>query len=880
MQLPPQSIDPNVPTLVPADRLQDFKSFLDIVLDTVARAGDGEVELEWTAPADDGGSPVAGYEYRYSEDGQVPEDTPWEDAGAELAATVAGLTNDVLHAFEVRAVNAAGPGLAAVATPLEPLSAELFSSATAVAEGEAVTVGVRRSGAVGHAAHAYIGVTDSAFPGVAATEEGRGDGLGRRRLEFAPGAAEATVTVTPSFDGERREGRALAVTLESAEVEIGGSVRFYELDATELEVRVTDADVTLSVADARAGTGDSALEFRVSLDRARDVPVRVDYATEDGSARAGEDYTAVSGTLVIEAGGSDAAVEVPVLPAPHLTGERTLTLTLSNAGNALIADGTVTGTIVRESVLPEAWLARFGRTASDQVAQAISRRLEAGARRSGVTVANRRLDGLTVEGLVREVLPSGGLFSDGVPTDKGGLATAFEGVAMRLAAPALRAAGPAAAGPDGSGLAGGPAGPMGLLAGIRGGSQAVFGQEPSVDAGEALRHAVVPDLRPRLRLPGWEEALLGTSFHFERGAQEAGGGGTWAAWGDVAGTRFEGDAGGLALDGDVVTGTVGLDRRWRAFLMGLALSRSSGEGGYGTGAGTLASTLTSVHPYLQIRLGGRAQLWGAAGWGRGALEIAPENTTALEADLTNRMGAAGVRAVLTGAGALEIALSSDFLWTETTSAASAVLAEAAGTASRGRLMLEGAGRIRGLGGVIRPSVEGGVRHDGGDAETGTGFEVGGGLDWARGGLTLRASGRMLVSHADEAYEEWGYSGSVIYEPGADGLGLQMRVGSSAGAATSGIRGLWETGSAGGLAQGGRGGGAMPFAQRFDAEVAYGLAKGALWYPYFVADDAGGMRFGLKLSSGRTIGVGLEFGRMENVDLRPEDTMLLRGELTF
>ena len=35
MQLPPQSIDPNVPTQIPADRLQDFKSFLDIVLDSV-----------------------------------------------------------------------------------------------------------------------------------------------------------------------------------------------------------------------------------------------------------------------------------------------------------------------------------------------------------------------------------------------------------------------------------------------------------------------------------------------------------------------------------------------------------------------------------------------------------------------------------------------------------------------------------------------------------------------------------------------------------------------------------------------------------------------------------------------------------------------------
>ncbi len=36
MQLvPPQSIDPNVPSQIPADQLQDFKSFLDIVLDTV-----------------------------------------------------------------------------------------------------------------------------------------------------------------------------------------------------------------------------------------------------------------------------------------------------------------------------------------------------------------------------------------------------------------------------------------------------------------------------------------------------------------------------------------------------------------------------------------------------------------------------------------------------------------------------------------------------------------------------------------------------------------------------------------------------------------------------------------------------------------------------
>ena len=822
-----------------------------------ATGGDGEVVLEWTEPADDGGSPVTGYEYRYAAGQAVPEDVTWRDAGTELTATVSGLENETRYTFEVRARNRVGPGETSGTTALPlRLRAELFSSAAA--EGEALVVGVRRSGRLAFPAHAYIGVTDSALPGVTATEEGRDDGLGRHRLEFAAGAAEATVTVTVAFDGERRQDRVLTATLDSAELEVDGVRRPYELVTPTLVVPVTEGDAGLSVADARVQGKSSVLAFTVSLDRTRDVAVRVDYATEDGSARAGEDYTPVSGTLTIEAGGRERTVEVPVLPALHVTGERTLTLRLSNAVSAVIDDGVATGTIVRESELPKAWLARFGRTASDHAAQAIARRLEAGQRETQVTVAGRRVDGLSVDGLLLGVLPSGGWRP----------ASAVEDMATRLAAPALAASGAPFGGVDAD------PGTPGLRAGTWGGAPGALDREPFADAGQTLRRAVLPDFG--YRLPGAEEALMGTSFYVERGAQQDVGGGTWAAWGDVAATRFEGDAGGLALNGDVVTGTAGLDRKWRAVLVGLALSRSSGEGGYGTGAGTIASTLTSVHPYVQVRLGERAQVWGAAGWGRGGLEITPESGAALEADLRNSMAAAGARAVLMGAGGLEIALRSDFLWTETSSDGTAALAEAVGTASRGRLMLEGAGQIQGLGGVVRPKVEGGVRYDGGDAETGQGFEVGGGLDWARGSLTLQVNGRMLVAHADESYEEWGYSGSLVYEPGADGLGLQMRVGSSAGAAASGIQNLWALENASGLVRGG----AVPFAQRFDAEVGYGLGRGTLWYPYFVADDSGQTRYGLKLSSGRTIGVGLEFGRRKSVDLGPQDAMLLRGELRF
>ena len=44
MQIPPpQSIDPNVPVQIPADRLQDFKGFLDIVLDTMVGAAAPDV---------------------------------------------------------------------------------------------------------------------------------------------------------------------------------------------------------------------------------------------------------------------------------------------------------------------------------------------------------------------------------------------------------------------------------------------------------------------------------------------------------------------------------------------------------------------------------------------------------------------------------------------------------------------------------------------------------------------------------------------------------------------------------------------------------------------------------------------------------------------
>ena len=88
----------------------------------------------------------------------------------------------------------------------------------------------------------------------------------------------------------------------------------------------------LSVADATVQEGPEAvLEFAVTLSRAASGPVTVDYATRDGTAQAGADYTAATGTLSFAPGETRKTVHVTVLDDSHDEGDETMTVRLSNA---------------------------------------------------------------------------------------------------------------------------------------------------------------------------------------------------------------------------------------------------------------------------------------------------------------------------------------------------------------------------------------------------------------------------------------------------------------------------------------------------------------------------------------------------------------------
>ena len=102
----------------------------------------------------------------------------------------------------------------------------------------------------------------------------------------------------------------------------------------------------ISVSDAAVQEAQGAvLVFSVTLSHASSRTVTVAYATSDGTAVAGSDYTAASATLTFNAGDTAKAVQVPVLTDQEDESQETLTLTLSNPSQATLDDATGTGAI-------------------------------------------------------------------------------------------------------------------------------------------------------------------------------------------------------------------------------------------------------------------------------------------------------------------------------------------------------------------------------------------------------------------------------------------------------------------------------------------------------------------------------------------------------
>lgn len=86
--------------------------------------------------------------------------------------------------------------------------------------------------------------------------------------------------------------------------------------------------------------------FQVTLDSPSTTQISVNYATADGTAVAGTDYTQTSGTLIFPAGVTSETVTVPIITVATGGPTKTFTLNLSGASGATINRGTATGSIL------------------------------------------------------------------------------------------------------------------------------------------------------------------------------------------------------------------------------------------------------------------------------------------------------------------------------------------------------------------------------------------------------------------------------------------------------------------------------------------------------------------------------------------------------
>ena len=697
---------------------------------TVVHNG-GKLAVAWDAPAR-----ATHYDVTYTNtsSGQNAR-AAWNRAGTSLEITcdireghsncVSGSTT---YTVGVRARNAAGESawVNSAAAPGPQTAPAAVASVTVVHNG-------------GKLAVAWDAPARATHYDVTYTNTGSGQNA-RAAWNRAGTSLEITCDVRPDHLGQYCVNAAGTYTVGVRARNAGGESAWTNSEPVAGPA-LTVADATVS--EPSEGTA-ANLAFVVTLAPASSETVTVAYATADVTATAGSDYTATSGTLSFAAGETAKTISVPVLADAQDDGGETLTLTLSTPSGARITDGTATGTITNDGPIPQAWISRFGRTVAHQVLDAVDARMDS------------------------QPLP---------------------GMTMTLAGQPVQW-------PNGS-------------------EQSKPVAEQVLDQFSQWVNISSDGTSVAVRSFHEKDLLANSSFAF--GSPTASGG-LFSFWGRGAVSNFDGREGELTLDGQVNTWMLGTDWSWgqwpdggdaRRSTAGLLLSHSTSNGSYASpgssGSGDVDATLTGAFPWARHRFTERLEAWGVAGYGQGELKITPKlatdkNGATLTADLNLWMAAAGFRGTLLDGGDNGFTLTgkTDAMVVGTASeevtGTNGNLAAADATVTQLRLALE-AKRPFSFGNPesdsrakLTPSLEMGLRLDGGDAETGFGLDLGGGiaLSHPERGLQAEVRGRGLLSHAAEGFRDQGFSGSLSWQQRPDSdLGAMLSLTQTMGDFSSG-----------------------------------------------------------------------------------------------
>ena len=784
---------------------------------TAIANGPYRIDLSWTAPVDNGGHVITGYKIESSETGNALTFTELESTtGNTTTYEHTGLLEVTTRYYRVRAINSEGTSEASnVAnattpttdgTPSAPRNLQITpigetqiklswdppdyeddnkpvtSYRIEVSEDNGttweplVTIPVQNTG-----------TTYNAAPRSATLRS-------RSTIPVQNAGTTCTIcnyvhTVTPgttylyrvlAIDSERKEGRPSVTT---GSTDANASPAFTSpatFDAAENQLEA----VTVTATDSDAGDSVTGYTIEGGADQSKFsiIPLTGELTfTSAPNFEAPADADGNNDYVVVVRATSGTG-------ARKKTADQTITVTVTDVEGE--APGVPDAPTVTDA-MPQAWIARSGRTVADQVLEAVDARLRA-SRTAGMSVS---LAGQRI----------------GLAAPKSGVETAAE---------------PGAAAETGSDPK----------------PSTRFGGTVAADGEETARLKALSDwLRQETeedRPEGWtraltgRELLMGSSFSL---AAETDSGGFAGLWGRMAQTRFAGREDSLSLDGEVTTGLLGADYASGRWTTGLVVSHSIGEGGYrGEGSGDIEVSVTALTPWAGYAVTERLSVWGAAGYGAGELKLTPGDDPALKTDLGMTLAAAGARGTLIDGDGPKLDAVTDARWVRTTTARvssasdGGTLASASAEVTRLRLGLEGWWPLAlgegtfGKGATVTPRLALGVRHDGGDAETGFGADIGGGVALAAPAHGLRVSlkGRGVLTHEAAGLRDRGVAGTLAWNPPPSGRGPGLTLTQSIGAgASGGTEALLSRDTLGGLAanddDNDNGGGRRRLEARFD-----------------------------------------------------------------
>ena len=662
---------------------------------------------------------------------------------------------------------------------------------------------------------------------------------GSGSLTFVPGDTEKILSFAVADDSLDEEDETFTVTLSDP-----GNATLEVAAATAVIVDDDDAP-SLSMADIVVEETVGTAELTASLSGPSGKTISVSYATSDGTALSGSDYEAVSGTLIFSPGETEKTISVPVIDDMEVESEENFTVGLSGESN-------VTLSVASASV-----------TIEDDDKEKFAERIEE---------------------VNKEILPE----------VSRSIATSIVGtVASRVGHSVSRNV------------------------------QNVFGFPGNVPR----RHFILDRDRGFYRdeLGVWDEQYyedprswretLGESFMLSlaggydrdrglpkeapapgRPPEPPGASGRFGMW--VAGDYMEVSGPGgrqIDWDGRLVSGHLGADvRLGESVLVGAVVSRSDGKFDYtDTGNGThrvggkYASRINSVHPYIgwsSSREGSGA--WITAGYGFGEIEIDDREIgrkSSSDAKLWTVASGGTLRLLTRGASAL--ALKGE-MWVSNLSVEDNddLIREVEVRTNRVKVALSGS-RSMSLGsGTFTPSLELGLRRDGGDGYSGLDSEVGAGLSYvsAARGITMRVDGRRIL-FSREGVEEWGVGGMVRYDHGSDRRGLMFSALPSYGNTASGVNMLWDD-----LRTNKGAAGSRERSLRLETEIGYGiptLGGSGIITPYgtFIPWDEGNgesYSVGSRLEVARKFEFSLEGRREGRGDGFFEHALILQGSLRW